>query len=168
MTRAASTLAALLCLILPASAGAAGSAPPSNPLSSYSLSDLDDRPFSLSQFRGRPLVVNFWARWCPPCIAEIPDLISLHGKFKDRGVEVVGIAVEDGTALVRDFVRQQRMDYPVLVAKDKGPSMMQALGNSSLGLPFTVVLDRQGRVVARKLGRMSRQEMEKAFAAALD
>jgi thiol-disulfide isomerase/thioredoxin len=166
MTRILLIAAAVLPLLLPSSALAAGSAPNSDPLFGAMLTDLTDRPVPLERFRGRPLVVNFWARWCPPCIDEIPDLIATRAKFKNQGIEVIGIAVEDSTALVREFAGQHKIDYPVLLSKDKGFAMMQALGNTAAGLPYTLVLDRHGKVIAKKLGRMSKSEMESAFAAA--
>jgi peroxiredoxin len=168
MNRLLPIAAVVLHLLWPLPALAAGSALSSDPLFGATLTDLADRPIALAGFRGKPLVINFWARWCPPCIDEIPDLISTRAGFKARGVEVIGIAIEDGTALVREFAGAHHMDYPVLLAKDQGFALMRALGNTAAGLPYTVVLDRRGNVVARKLGRMSKSEMETAFTAALN
>jgi thiol-disulfide isomerase/thioredoxin len=158
----------VLQMLLPLSAQAAGSALSSDPLFGATLTDLADRPAALAGFRGRPLVINFWARWCPPCIDEIPDLIGARARFKARGLEVIGLAVEDSTIPVREFASAHHMDYPVLLTKDKGFALMQALGNTAAGLPYTLVLDRHGNVVARKMGRMSKSEMDTAFAAALN
>ena len=128
---------------------------------------LDDQPVALVKYRNQPLVVNFWARWCPPCRDEIPDFILAQQQFKSQGVELVGIGIEDQAAPVADFVRQYGITYPVLLAKDQGVPLMTALGNHQGALPFTIVMDRQGYVVARKVGRMSKSEMDAAFAAAL-
>lgn len=128
---------------------------------------LDDQPVALVRYRNQPLVVNFWARWCPPCRDEIPDFILAQQQFKAQGVELLGIGIEDQAAPVRDFVREYAITYPVLLAKDQGLPLMAALGNHQGALPFTVVMDRQGYVVARKVGRMSKSEMDTAFAAAL-
>jgi peroxiredoxin len=168
MTRFVSIAAVILQLLWPFPAQAAGSALSSDPLFGTALTDLADHPIALAGFRGKPLVINFWARWCPPCIDEIPDLISTRAEFKARGLEVIGIAIEDSTALVREFAGTHHMDYPVLLAKDQGFTLMRALGNTTAGLPYTLVLDRRGNVVARKLGRMSKSEMETAFVAALN
>lgn len=129
--------------------------------------DLADQPVALLKYRDKPLVINFWARWCPPCRDEIPDFIRVSAQFKPQGVELIGLALEDQAPPVADFIREYKIDYPVLLAKDPGYALMVALGNHQGGLPFTVVLDRQGNIVARKVGRMSRTEMETAFAAAL-
>jgi thiol-disulfide isomerase/thioredoxin len=127
---------------------------------------LDDQPVALLKYRGQPLVVNFWARWCPPCRDEIPDFMVAQQQFKSRGVLLVGIGIEDEAAPVREFVRQYGITYPILLARDKGLPLMEALGNHQGALPFTIVLDRQGYVVARKVGRMSPTEIDAAFTAA--
>lgn len=128
---------------------------------------LDDQPVALLKYRDQPLVVNFWARWCPPCRDEIPDFILAQQQFKPQGVQLLGIGIEDQAAPVADFVREYGITYPVLLAKDQGLPLMAALGNHQGALPFTVVIDRQGYVVARKVGRMSKSEMDTAFTTAL-
>ena len=137
------------------------------PLFAATLADTQDRPVALDKFKGRPLVVNFWARWCGPCRQEIPHLVSERARLKDTGLEVVGIAIEDKVEAVRDFAKAYDMDYPVLIAKDQGIPLMQALGNSRAGLPYTLVLDRRGKVIASKLGPMTQDEMAAAFGAAV-
>jgi len=137
-----------------------------DPLWAATLNGLDDKPVAMQQFRGRPLAVNFWARWCTPCREEIPDFVRARAKFKGKGMEVIGIAIEDKAAPVADFAKAYEMSYPVILAGDKGIALMQAMGNKRAGLPFTVVVDRQGKVVASKLGPMKAPEIEAAFEAA--
>ena len=168
MSTFASLVAFLVCLLSSYPASAGSSPLSADPLFGSTLTDLADRPAPLAAFRGKPLVINFWARWCPPCIEEIPDLVATRARYKNRGIEVVGIAIEDSAKLVHEFTKEHHMDYPVLLAKDQGFTLMRALGNTAAGLPYTLVLDRRGNVVAKKLGRMSKSEMEAAFAAALN
>jgi thiol-disulfide isomerase/thioredoxin len=129
--------------------------------------DLADRPVAMAGYRGRPLVINFWARWCPPCRDEIPDFVRAREHFNGQDVELLGIAIEDQAEPVREFAAAHRINYSVLLAKDQGLPLMAALGNDQGALPFTVVIDREGNIVGRKLGRMSLTEIEAAFAAAI-
>jgi len=137
------------------------------PLYALTLADTQDRPVALAQYKGRPLVVNFWARWCGPCRVEIPLLIKLRQDYRKRGLEVLGIAIEDKADAVREFAKAYEMDYPVLLARDQGLPLMQALGNSRMGLPFTVAVDAKGKLVVVKLGAISSSELTAAAEAAL-
>lgn len=139
----------------------------SEPFWAATLTDLNDKPVALRVYQERPLVVNFWARWCGPCREEIPDFIRERAKFKSRGVELLGIAIDDKTEAVRDFAKAYEMDYPVLLAKDQGVALMKALGNAKAGLPYTLVIDRQGRIVQQKVGPMRKADVEAAFQQAL-
>lgn len=143
------------------------SMPSAAPLFAATLHDLDDKPVAMSAFQGRPLLVNFWARWCGPCKEEIPELIKARAKLKGKGLEVVGIAIEDNAGAVRDYAKAYEIDYPVLLAKDKGIPLMQALGNPKAGLPYTLAIDRNGRVVYKKLGLLKKADMDAALDAVL-
>lgn len=132
-----------------------------------SLIDLNGKPYAGEALRGKPLVVNFWARWCGPCKQEIPDLVEAHAKYKGQGVVTVGIGIEERVDSVREFAKAYEMDYTVLLAGDQGISLLRALGDTTSGLPYTLVLNRAGKVVARKLGVMSKAEMDAAFKLAL-
>lgn len=121
----------------------------------------------LKRWQGQPLIVNFWARWCGPCRKEIPELIELRQSHRGKGLEVLGIALEDKPESVRDFAKAYDMDYPILLAANQGFPLMKALGNSKLGLPFTVAIDRRGQVVMVKMGVIGGAELAAAAAAAL-
>jgi thiol-disulfide isomerase/thioredoxin len=157
-------LATIFTLLLPLAARAGeGSL---DALWATTLADHDDKPVALQKFRGRPLIVNFWARWCGPCRQEIPDFVQEYARHQGK-VELLGIAIEDKAEPVRDFAKAYEINYPIMLAKDQGLPLMQALDNSRAGLPFTLVIDRRGQVVQRKLGPMNKAEIAAAFAAAL-
>lgn len=160
-------LLALLTLLAAGAVGAAEALPDPAPLFQARLTGLDGKPAAFAGYRGRPLVVNFWARWCEPCRREIPQLVDYRRKFKDGGLEVVGIALDDKADSVRDFAHAYGMDYPVLLAGDQGIGLLQALGDPATGLPYTLVIDRRGKVVSRSLGPLTEAEMESAFRRAL-
>lgn len=138
---------------------AAEDMPSSAPLFAATLSDLDDKPVALSRFKGKPLVVNFWARWCGPCRAEIPELIEFRKQHKGK-VEILGIGIEDKAEPAKEFAKAYDMDYPVFVAKDKGIPLMKELGNTKAGLPYTLFIDRNGQVVQRKMGLVKKTDLE--------
>lgn len=155
----------LLALLLLATLARAEGGDSAEPLFAATLSDLDDKAVAMAAWRGKPLIVNFWARWCGPCREEIPELSKIQAKYKAQGTNglaVIGIAIEDRPEPVRDFAKAYDIDYPVVLAKGKGIWLMQALGNSRAGLPYTVVIDRQGRIVSRKLGIMRKPDLEAA------
>lgn len=153
-------LAALLFGALAAAPAAAAEEPSSAPLFAATLPDADGKPVALAALRGKPLIVNFWARWCSPCRTEIPELVAAHERFGPRGLTVVGIALDDNGPNTRDFIKAYGMAYGNLLAPDQGIGLMQALGNEKAGLPFTLVIDRNGAIIGKKLGPMKQQDIE--------
>lgn len=137
----------------------------SEALFAATLYDLANQPVKFAARRGQPMIVNFWARWCPPCRVEIPELVALQQR--KTGVEVIGINIESDPAPVRDFSRAYDINYPVLLTRESGIDLMRALGNSKAGLPFTIVLNREGKVVASRLGAMTREQLDVAVERAL-
>ena len=127
------------------------------------LRDLEGRPRSVLEWKGQVLVCNFWATWCAPCREEIPALSRVRAKTSSKGVEIVGIAI-DKVANVADFARELKIEYPILIADAGAIDLMRRLGNSAGGLPFTVVLDRVGKLAHRKLGAISEAELEARLA----
>ena len=158
MTGGRKLLLAAVLFWLPLAAAAADAAA----LFAATLHDLDDKPFALAQLKGRPLIVNFWARWCGPCKKEIPELAAAHDKYAKNGLVVVGIALDDKVEATRDFAKAYEMRYTGLLAKEGGIALMQASGNPKAVVPFTLVIDRHGIVVDSKLGAMSHAEIEAA------
>ena len=113
---------------------------------------------ALASLRGQAVVLNFWATWCPPCIKELPEFDRLHRAYSARGVQVVGLAV-DGPTPVRQFLARQPVSFAVGLAGFEGTDLSRRLGNNAGALPFTVVIDRQGRVRHRKLGETKFDEL---------
>lgn len=160
-------MARALLFALALSLSLAARAQDSAPLFAATLVGLDNQPVALAQWQGKPLIVNFWARWCGPCRTEIPELVKLRAKYKGKGLEVIGIGIEDKVEPVRDFAKAYDMDYPVLLGQDKGLELMRVLGNTKMGLPFTLAIDRGGRLVVIKMGAIKADELAAAAEAAL-
>jgi len=157
-------LAALV--LLPCCALAQQPSPEPEVLLKAALADLAGQPATLERFHGQPLIVNFWARWCGPCQTEIPDIVAEYPRAQKTGVQVIGIALDNKPDAVRDFAKAYDIGYPVLLVKDGGPELLKQLGNPQAGLPYTLVIGRDGKVVMQKLGAMSRAEVVAAIEAA--
>lgn len=121
--------------------------------------DPQGKPQALMQWRGKLLVVNFWASWCAPCREEMPDFDALRQQYQARGVEFVGIAI-DTPANVQGFLRRQPVGYPVLIGEGGAHTLARQLGAPGGALPYTIVLDRDGSVLLRHLGRLPRAPLE--------
>lgn len=131
------------------------------PMPAWTMRDLDGRAVAATNFAGMVLILNFWATWCPPCLAEIPDLKAFHAAHAAEGVVVVGAAIdEDGAAKVKPFTDRNRINYPVLLAD---LAVQDQFGGVS-GVPTTFIVDRAGRMVARYLGPLTEAELNRAIA----
>lgn len=121
-----------------------------------------DRPslekLSMASLRGRPLLLNFWATWCPPCVEEMPLLDAFYRENSANGWQVVGLAVDKAGA-VHDFLGQHPVTFPVALAGMSGMELSKSLGNTGGGLPFTVVLGADGSVRNRKIGKVSTRDL---------
>lgn len=133
-------------------------------LFALNLPDAQGFATGLAQLRGKPLVVNFWATWCPPCVEEMPELDGLYREFEPKGLQVLGLGV-DSPENIRKFVEQRPVAYPLLVAGAGGSELSRRFGNRAGGLPYTVVIDRSGRVTRRIVGRFRRQDLRDAIEA---
>jgi thiol-disulfide isomerase/thioredoxin len=123
------------------------------------LPDIDGRPQALEQWRGKVLVVNFWATWCAPCREEIPAFMKVQDKWSTRGLQVVGIAIDDADK-VRPYIAELKINYPILVGGLDGIELARQAGDRLGGLPFTVVFDRKGGAVHSQLGGVNQQKLE--------
>ncbi len=125
---------------------------------SSSFDSPEGRPLAMAPMRGRPLLVNFWATWCPPCIEELPLLNAFHREHSARGWQMLGLAV-DRVDAVQTFLRKLPLDFPVAMTGFAGADLSRSLGNPSGGLPFTVVFGPQGNVVQRKIGQVKPEDL---------
>jgi thiol-disulfide isomerase/thioredoxin len=125
-------------------------------LPEFSLPDLKGVPHHLADWRGQPLMINFWATWCEPCRREIPLLEALRRENAGNHLEVVGIAIDQPDS-VRKFAKDLGIEYPVLVGEQGGLEAVTAFGVDTV-LPFTVFADARGRIVKLKIGELHRDE----------
>lgn len=127
---------------------------------SATFPDLNDKPQAFSQWRGRVLVLNFWATWCPPCRTEIPEFVKVQEKFAARGLTIVGLAI-DKKDKVEAFADDMAINYPVLIGDTAAMDLAKSAGNRLGGLPYTVILDRAGKIVATEIGGLTGAQLEK-------
>ena len=126
------------------------------------LPDLSGRSQYLAQWRNNILVVNFWATWCEPCREEVPALLRVQAAHASKNLQVVGIAI-DSADKVRQFANEYRIGYPLLVGGMEVIDLTRKLGNTAGGLPYTIVIDTSGKIVAKHLGRISEAQLEQAI-----
>ena len=118
-----------------------------------SLNDLAGKPQPLARWKGKPLLVNFWASWCAPCVSEMPELSELAAGDGGKHFNVIGIGIDSPTNLA-EFARKIKISYPLYVGGMGGTDIARALGNANGGLPFTVLIGADGQVRKTYLGRL--------------
>lgn len=146
-----------------ADAKAAGKPAPLN----FTLKDMNGVDVKLASFKGKPIIVNFWATWCGPCRAEIPSLVELQTQYGAEGIDVVilGISVDDPIEKLKPYATQMKMNYPVLVGN--GRDDVQDAFGPLWGIPVTVFIDREGRIAKKHSGIASKEQFEQEIKALL-
>ncbi len=135
----------------------AGDTFPSTPAPAWQLKDVDGATVSSDQFKGKVVVLDFWATWCPPCREEIPGYIDLQRKYGKDGLAIVGVSLDrDGPAVVKRFMAAQKMNYQVVMGDD---AIVDAFGGVE-AIPTTFIIDRSGMIRYRKVGAMPKAEFE--------
>lgn len=114
----------------------------------FSLQDLDGKPLDLANYRGKVVLLNFWATWCTPCRAEIPQFVDYQNKYGPQGLQLIGISMDDDAKPVREFYQQFKMNYPVAIGN---ANLAESYGGV-LGLPVTFLIGRDGRIAAKYVG----------------
>ncbi len=128
-----------------------------NSAPNFKLKTHEGKTVELAKLKGKVVIVNFWATWCPPCRREIPGFLDVYKQYKGKGLEIVGVALdEDGWSVVKPYVDQARMDYPVVVGDG---NLANAYGGIE-SIPTTFVIDKKGNVARKHIGYMSKADFE--------
>jgi len=130
----------------------------------WELIDLNGKPVKSDNYEGKVIILNFWATWCPPCRAEMPDFIKLHKAFKDKGVTFLGISLDTGLGPVKRYVRTEKVSYPILMGNSK---IVTDYGNFS-AIPQTFVIDAEGRINKQFMGLVKFDKLEKVIQSLID
>jgi thiol-disulfide isomerase/thioredoxin len=136
-------------------------------LPDFTLGDLAGKPTSIRSWPGKSMIVNFWATWCGPCRREIPLLRELQKQHGAEGFQIVGVAVDIREDVVK-YAQEIGIDYPVLIGEQDGLEAVNKFGQGSIGFPFTVFTDNQGRIVLFHLGEIRKEQADVLFGAVRD
>lgn len=129
-------------------------------LPDFSLPDLTGKQRNINEWKDKVRVINFWATWCHPCLKEMPEFNKVHKDYSGKDLEVIGVALDDPEP-VKEFVDKYKITYPILVSPDEGIKIAHDLGNVVNTVPFTVIADKQGRIVKRHMGTLTGEELLK-------
>jgi peroxiredoxin len=144
----------------PTDADAVGKPAPLN----YTVKDMNGESVHLASYKGKIILLNFWATWCPPCKVEIPDLIELQEQYKDD-IVVLGFSVDDTAEQLKPFAEEYRMNYPILVGL--GHENIQEAYGPMWGIPVTIIIDRDGTIAKKQSGIRSKEQIEREIKALL-
>jgi peroxiredoxin len=133
------------------------------PAPEFSLSDLEGKAVRLSDLRGKVVLLDFWATWCEPCKDEIPQFVGLQDRYRDQGLVVLGVSMDDSPDPVKKFYAQYKMNYPVVMGTAKTGDDYGGI----LGLPIAFVLDRRGAIITRHIGATKPEVFDREVQAAL-
>jgi peroxiredoxin len=131
----------------------------------FTLKDMHGQDVPLSRYKGKVLLIDFWATWCEPCKVEIPAFVDFQEKYGKAGLQMVGISIDDTPAQLEPYVQSMKMNYPVLVGKDRD-DVQDAFG-PLVGIPVTVVISRDGKVCASHAGLTGKDSFEQEIKALL-
>ena len=121
------------------------------------LKDMNGGSVHLADFKGKVILLNVWATWCGPCQLEIPELIETYAKYKDQGVVVLGVSLDDTAQMLRDYAPKMQMNYPLLLMQDD----FDAAYGPIFGVPVTFFIDRDGTITRRHFGPVSKEQVDR-------
>jgi len=128
------------------------------PALELNLPDVEGNPRSLSEWQGKIRIINFWATWCPPCLKEIPEFIKLQSELSHQNIQFIGIAIENKQT-VEQYLKNNPVNYPMLIGGDKAIALSQQLGNIVNAVPFSLIVNQQGQIIHRQPGELSREKI---------
>ncbi len=132
----------------------------------FELPDLDGEARSIDEWDGKILLVNFWATWCPPCRKEMPDFVDMQAQYGEQGLQIVGVAIDERDA-VQDFADSLGVNYPILVGAIDASEIAKRYGNRFGALPYSVMIDRKGKIRFIQPGELTRETFEAELKALL-
>ena len=132
----------------------------------FTLKDMNGRDVRMSDYKGKVILLNFWATWCGPCKYEIPAFVDLYAKYKDQGFVVLGVSTDDPPEKLRPFAQQYKMNYPVLLGRDRSDLVDDAYG-PMWGIPVSFLITRGATICRRHMGLATKEEFEKQIKALL-
>jgi thiol-disulfide isomerase/thioredoxin len=132
---------------------------------SFTLKDMNGRDVKLAELKGKVVLLNFWATWCGPCRLEIPWFVELQRQYKDKGLSVIGVSVDDPPEALPPFAREFKVNYPLAVGRDR-EDVQNAFG-PIFAVPITIVIGRDGRVCVKHIGPVSKEQFESEIRALL-
>ena len=139
-------------------------ADPATALFAQSMNDAAGKPQALAQWKGKPVLVNFWAPWCGPCVKEMPELSTLAGELKSKNINVVGIGVDTPTNIA-EFTGKYKIAYPIYIGGMNATDLARNFGNTNGSLPYSVLIGADGKVVKTYLGILKFDELRRDLAA---
>jgi Peroxiredoxin len=169
---AACAVALLVVPLMVRGAGSADETPVSRPANgkgegvanlTLTLKDMNGAAVRLADYKGKVVLLNFWATWCGPCQAEIPELIKTYESYKDKGVVVLGVSIDDSAETLRAYAAQKKMNYPVLLMQD---DLEEAYG-PLMGVPITFFIGRDGIISRKHFGPVTKEQVEHEIKALL-
>jgi len=127
------------------------------PAPEFALKDINGQPLSLAQYKGKVVLLDFWATWCAPCKVEIPHFIEMQNAYGPQGLQIIGLSMDDDAKPVKKFVEEMKINYPVAIGDEKLASKYGGV----LGLPIAFLIDKEGRIVHKHVGETTPDVFEK-------